>query len=386
MPVWHEATRAARESGELVVVGIVQEQHPDRARLFAQWHGIDWPILWDPFNLTDARVVPIVAPLDEAGHRCVARLSPDELVDAYLGREPVPSPQLRPSGEELPQLTGLPADSPERAYWQAVADLLHRRADRMDDAVAAIEARVTAQPDDAPALFRLGVALRMRYDARGGAGDFQRAVDAWTGALALDPGQYIWRRRIQQFGPVLEKPYPFYPWVERAREEIAARGEEPIELRVPLTVSELSGRSPFAAAGSEPEEPDAERELPLDEGEWIEVATTVVPDSTGAPVARVHLELRPRNDVHWNNEAGPLTVWIGTGGLPEGVRVDTRLFEDAGRPVEVSSEVRRFELEVERDGDAATVLRGHVLFFACEDANGTCQYLRRDFEIPLGAP
>ena len=57
MPVWHEATRALRESGDLTVIGITQEQHPERCGLFAQWKGIDWPILWDPFNLTEARAV-----------------------------------------------------------------------------------------------------------------------------------------------------------------------------------------------------------------------------------------------------------------------------------------------------------------------------------------
>ena len=28
-------------------------------------------------------------------------------------------------------------------------------------------------------------------------------------ALALDPNQYIWRRRLQQYGPRLDKPYAF---------------------------------------------------------------------------------------------------------------------------------------------------------------------------------
>ena len=44
MPVWHERTRAARESGRLKVVGLIQEQHPERRRLWARWQGVDWPI------------------------------------------------------------------------------------------------------------------------------------------------------------------------------------------------------------------------------------------------------------------------------------------------------------------------------------------------------
>ena len=68
----------------------------------------------------------------------------------------------------------------------------------------------------------------MRYDsAHRREGDFQRAVEAWSRALEIDPNNYIFRRRIQQYGPRLSKPYPFYDWVSRARDEITARGETP---------------------------------------------------------------------------------------------------------------------------------------------------------------
>ena len=51
MPVWHELTKEARKAGELVLLGVIQEQHPDRCRLFAQWKGFDWPILHFDFAL-----------------------------------------------------------------------------------------------------------------------------------------------------------------------------------------------------------------------------------------------------------------------------------------------------------------------------------------------
>ena len=60
MPVWHEKTRSLVKAGKLALLGVIQEQHPDRCRLFAQWQEFDWPILWDPFNLTGAAVVPIL--------------------------------------------------------------------------------------------------------------------------------------------------------------------------------------------------------------------------------------------------------------------------------------------------------------------------------------
>lgn len=55
--------------------------------------------------------------------------------------------------------------------------------------------------------FRLGVAYRARYDSLlRQPGDFRKAVEHWERALALDANQYIWRRRIQQYGPRFDKP------------------------------------------------------------------------------------------------------------------------------------------------------------------------------------
>jgi hypothetical protein len=41
------------------MVGIIQEQHPDRAGLFMQWKQMDWPILVDSLNLLGVAVVPV---------------------------------------------------------------------------------------------------------------------------------------------------------------------------------------------------------------------------------------------------------------------------------------------------------------------------------------
>ncbi len=41
------------------MVGIVQEQHPARTRLFMQWQGMDWPVMVDSLNLLGVKVVPI---------------------------------------------------------------------------------------------------------------------------------------------------------------------------------------------------------------------------------------------------------------------------------------------------------------------------------------
>ena len=110
------------------------------------------------------------------------------------------------------------------------------------------------------------------------AGDFQAAVDHWQAALDIDPNQYIWRRRIQQYGPRLDKPYPFYDWVAQSREEIAARGGTPWELAVE------PGRSEFAEPledisqrGAAGKLPDPEGRIHRDDGEFIDLEMVVVP-------------------------------------------------------------------------------------------------------------
>ncbi|MCA9184416.1 MAG: hypothetical protein R3E01_09840 [Pirellulaceae bacterium] len=46
--------------GQLVLLGVTQEQHPDRCQLFAQWKEFDWPILHDPTNWMESTAVPTV--------------------------------------------------------------------------------------------------------------------------------------------------------------------------------------------------------------------------------------------------------------------------------------------------------------------------------------
>ena len=67
MPGWHEATKDLQNDGKLQMVGIIQEQHPDRARLFMQWKQMGWPILVDSYNLLGVPYVPITLAVDEHG-------------------------------------------------------------------------------------------------------------------------------------------------------------------------------------------------------------------------------------------------------------------------------------------------------------------------------
>ena len=89
MPVWHGLTKELVERGELVVIGITQEQHPDRCALFARWKGLDFPILWDPFNLTGVDAVPVLTAVDEHGIVRLTRPDPrrfqEQIVEGFLG-------------------------------------------------------------------------------------------------------------------------------------------------------------------------------------------------------------------------------------------------------------------------------------------------------------
>ena len=83
MPGWHDATLDLQRDGKLRMVGILQEQHPERARLFMQWKRMDWPVMVDSLNLLEVSVVPITLLIDERGivrRRVSPRASPRQAI------------------------------------------------------------------------------------------------------------------------------------------------------------------------------------------------------------------------------------------------------------------------------------------------------------------
>ena len=56
MPGWQREVQDLVDAGELNVLGILQEQHGDRARLFHQWQGLNFPLLVDSFNELGVKV------------------------------------------------------------------------------------------------------------------------------------------------------------------------------------------------------------------------------------------------------------------------------------------------------------------------------------------
>ena len=194
-------------------------------------------------------------------------------------------------------------------------------------------------PADKNARFRLGVAHRMRHESAGRRpGDFQAAIDAWGRARKLDPNQYIWRRRIEQYGPGLAKPYAFYDWVVPAKAEISRRGETPVPLTVEPYGSELVGPCPRRPcrgvgpirAGSEGPDPPG-----TSNGSSRPRWSSCWRGSAPARPLRVHLTFRPvrPHKARWNNESTPLRVWVAGA---EGWTIASRLLEcAAGRPARV---------------------------------------------------
>ena len=382
-----------REGGTLQVIGIVQEQHPDRALLYQEWQEFDWPILWDPFNLTGSLKVPNVVFVDAHGIVRSTKPRQDTFEDELLFAEfPVPAgaPPELVSADHLVQLDNPRIGGFDRAHYTALSDLLWRREGKIDEAVEALAAHAAKYPDDAALTFRAGVAHRLRYDSsRSVPGDFQAAADGWTNALAKNPRQYIWRRRIQQYGPRLDKPYPFYTWVDEARAAITARGGTPPELVASLTPAELAVKRGGDAPPPEDVAPDPTGEIPRDEG-LLSVESAVAFQTAGnRAVASVHVAFRPvaAKDAHWNNEAEPMVVWFEDPALPEGWSLDARLVQHPSPPTATSNEVRRFSVEFGLPPDIDSgVLRGYALFHACEGESGTCLYLRRDFEVAVRRP
>lgn len=390
MPVWHEATKELREEGKLALVGVVQEQHPERCRLWAQWQQIDWPILADPLNLTGLEVVPLAMFVDRHGIlRKIGLRRPAEL-EELLGAEFAAPEQLVENRRDpsdlraLRERAGRGGDLETRMELASGLLLFGGSAER-DEAVALLGQLAAQSPDDPRIDFRLGVAHRLRFDApgQGRAEDLARSLASWESAAAARPRQYIWQRRVQQYGPRMMKPYEFYHWVARARREIEARGETPLSLAARLSEAELA--MPKASVlVAEPKDPDPRRELPLDESGSLRISAHQLP-AKASPGRSAHLyvllERDPEAGYTWDPEAGPVTLWLagheGLGLAPFGARTtprsanETGLVLDCDVPVALEAAPGRYEI-------AAS-----AVYPICAVADGPCLRLRRDFVVTL---
>lgn len=390
MPGWHESTTEWRESGQLQTAGIVLEQHPDRARLFMQWQQLGWPLMVEPFNVLGFTAVPRTFLLDAHG---VVRMIHPQLDDLEtVGREFIDQEFEAPGAvaTTLDLRSHLSGGAPETAEaWleRAMSLAMWGEPSDLDAALFAAETSVELVPSDR-AHFVAGVIARMRYDSgTRQRGDFGRAADHWSTALEIGPNNYIWRRRLQQYGPRLDKPYPFYDWVPAARGAIAARGEQPVSLEVEPGGAEFAQPSAsFETASRALAPPDPDGRIDRDEEHLVAAEATAIPPAAvpGDPL-RVHVTLRPdaAAGAHWNNEMGPTQLWVEA---PDGWDLEQSLFEVDLPPDETSDEPRSFEFELRTPAGAAeggAEVSAYALYFVCDDATGVCMYRRQDLVLTI---
>jgi hypothetical protein len=383
-------TEALQRDGRLQMMGVIQEQHPDRCRLFMQWKRMGWPVAVDALNLLGFSAVPITFLIDEHGIVRFVNPKPSELEEFLATTYPRPDGLATPpEGAHLRALVP-PGDDGTPAAWRDHGDALFLWAgpERLSEAIDAFTRALASAAEDGPLHFRLGTAYRRRYDSpHRQAGDFQKAVDHWTRALQIDPNQYIWRRRLQQYGPRLEKPYPFYGWVAEARRDIRARGEVPVPLVAEPGGAEVAApEETFATATTGGKEPDPKGRVTRDPGRLIQVEVTLVPPAvTPGGVARAYLVFRPNEGAraHWNNEVDPLRVWAEP---PSGWEIDGSDLTTTMPREAVSAEPREVQLEVKAPPQAdpgTTVLPAYALYYVCEDVDGMCLYRRQDIRVPI---
>ena len=110
------------------MVGILEEQHPDRARLFMQWKRMEWPLLVDSYNLLAVPYVPITLALDEYGviraiHPPMQK--PGE-IEQFLGQTFERPANYRETKPAVPNLSRLrpPAPSSPGQAWKEYGDAL----------------------------------------------------------------------------------------------------------------------------------------------------------------------------------------------------------------------------------------------------------------------
>lgn len=395
MPVWHDETRAWVNAGQLVVLGVTQEQHAERGRLFAQWKQLDWPIVHDPLNLLGSKVVPVAVAIDEHGIIRSTQPDPRSLEAEFLRRsfadDATNSPaELTPQGREDWKRID-PSRLETSGQWRAQGDAAFAWGGEpgLDAAIESYRKAVVLDPREPRARFRLGVALRRRSETdRHQKGDFQEAVEAWGLALELDPNQYIWRRRIQQFGPRLDKPYPFYDWVAKAEATVRSRGEMPVAIPVRPDGAEIA--SPIKNFESAPDvdavkSPDPLGKLARDQGAVTCEATVVPAVIEAGQTGRVHLQfrLKPRSTEHWNHEGDPLQVWIEPASE---VEVSERLVTAERRKsaTSVHDQTIGFEIRVPKEQTVSSVrVSGYATYALCDEAGGPCRFLRLDWEVNL---
>lgn len=439
MPVWYETLKPFVNENKVVILGVVQEQHASRTRLYRQWGKYDFPIVQDPMTKLGMRAVPLIIAIDEQGIVRGTKLRPNQVDSQFLSvdyakQSPLNQKQLdpefqnrllsasRPLQEVRDRVTADPSylsqiNLADALILKALSDT-HRRANQakstdvaeppnkgdnyentqMQQAVLesvkqiqeaiSLYKTVYEGSENPSVAFRLAVAYRMAFDSEGAAPlDFANASKFWTQALSKDPNQYIWRRRIEQYGPRMNKPYPFYDWIPTAQKEVAERGEIPWPQTVALTDSELAQPARGDWESQPMVNPDPETRITRSPLGIVRVDSTMVPYRLKpTQTGRLHLQFSIRRS-KWNHESEPLMVWLEPN---PNVQLQTNRLnpQNALRLIATSSlpQTVEVDLTISKDFNAASdgiELRGFALFNRCVDESGVCVYERFDFRVQI---
>ena len=377
----------------MVAIGVVQEQHPDRTRLYSQWRELDWPIFVDSMNVLDhVTVVPIPMAIDESGIVVHTRFNPRQLAE-FVGSD-FEAQDIAPDYNRVPEsklddLAGTPESDRSSRDWYNLGTTLFNYGgpEELGDSIAALRRAARLEVEDGQVMFALGTALRRRYETGyREPGDAQAAVEQWGLALDANPNHYIRRRRLQQYGPRLDKPYNFYFWVKQARKETEARGQTPIRLAAEPMGSEIAQPQRHAEApdAGNIANPDPRGRINRDKKNLVGIEALVTPGRVrpGHRVrARLTFRLNEKSNPLWNNEADDLESWVG---LPEGIALTEQMLSFPNPETPETNELRQleFEMEIEESASAGPVtFSGYALYYVCEEEGGVCYYLRNDFEV-----
>jgi len=374
VPGWYQDLKALQASGKIQIVGLIQEQHPERCKLFMEWKKLDFPILVDSLNRLEVTAIPKMW----------------ALADQSLVIETRPKMEwIRGEFLEL-AYPAMIIENPEPKESRAVQAYLDQEWSKAIDSFSLdCNAASVKDPKDGRPYFRLGCAYRARHDSKDRQpGDFQRAIDMWTQAIRIDPGNYIYQRRLQQYGPRLMKPYPFYDWIDDARRDIEKRGDKVPPLLVEPRGAELAGpsRKPIEASTVKEENPDPEGKMPFDSLGYVKIESVVAPypARAGATVA-VHMDLRLNKKLGttWDNEGGPLQIWLAKG---DGYTLAKQLWKSPlpHQPGSAENRVYDFEVGLATSKEAGkTKIAGFAVYFVCEKKSGVCTFARQNFSIEI---
>ena len=227
----------------------------------------------------------------------------------------------------------------------------------------------------------------MLYESTGqtNADLFAKAVNNWETALSKNRNQYIWRRRIEQYGPRLKKPYSFYDWVAQARKEIIARGEKPHPLPVEPNGAELAKRSRQMIADANSKNPDPDNKITRVSEKMVTTHVNFVPSHPKpGDVVAVHVGVNT-SAASWNHETEPMKLWVEKSDdvvLSRQLVSDERPYKvsESGKPVSLT-----FEVKIPKTATKSVELKAFALFNMCEKENEQCVFRRKDIvvKIPL---